>query len=165
MPSKANKKGLSFVEIIVSVVIITFLVMSVMMSFNVGNNAWHTEMALLDLQQGTRLALDGMSREIRQGENVNVAGANSMISFNMEGTSKTIHYYLWIDNKIYRDLANQSCIVTWDGNLCKTLANDISVLTFDKTGDAVKIVVESVKTSRGRTYNFSLAEIVKLRND
>lgn len=156
-------KGLTLVEVIISAVILGFIALSIYGVLSVGDMTWRTEMGLMRLQQEARLAMDGMTREIRQSKSsyITISGTagNQRIDFKIydPDTSSTysISYYL-NGNQIIRE---------HPAGVTKVLARDINSLSFSLSSDEVSVSITAQKSERGRPLQFSLKEIVKLRNE
>ena len=159
MRQSRKKSAYTFVEMIVSAIILTFIIASILAVLNVGDKMWHSEIVMGELQQNVRLAIDGMAREIRQTTNINApaAGANAAsISIDLSGASDDIEYSLNGSNQIIRE---------HPAGTNKILAHNIVSLDFDRVdGNNVIINVQASKTFKGRVLTFSLSEKVRLRN-
>ena len=157
-------KGFSVVEIVVSVLILTFLVAGIFMVLNVGDMSYDTDMGLIHLQQQARLAMDGMTRELRQADiSADPDGADS-ITFN---APLALNPTQWIGPITYQLDSNQNQIIrTLAGVPNKILGNNISSLSFDLIGDNLDIELTcQITTTRRRDLSLSLKEKVRLRNE
>lgn len=168
--------GFTLVEILVSVAIMSFIVAGIFAVFYVGETTWHQDMGLVDLQQAARLAMDGMTREIRQSKSespsrvMSISADKSGITFYIPGYSDPIIYSLG-NNQVVREhpinitkiLANNAGSLSfclWDGvDCCDPASENCSNLK------VVQIQLGVTKTVRGRLLSFSLTEKVRLRNE
>jgi prepilin-type N-terminal cleavage/methylation domain-containing protein len=161
-------RGFSFVEVLVSILILGVVIAGICAVLNIGNIAWHTDMGLVDLQQEVRQAMDGMAREIRQ------AKIEQDRPLNISDEGKKIEFYIPTYNKITYFLQDNQIIREYAGET-KVLANDISDLCFcwDKTNGICKtdcsgfftIRMQADKQAISGPLSFSLIEEVGLRNE
>ena len=159
-------KGFSLVEILVSVLILSFLIAGIFMVLNVGDMSYSTDMGLIHLQQQARLAMDGMTRELRQADAdsiIDPEGADS-ITFN---APLALNPTQWIGPITYQLDANQNQIIrTLAGVPQKIVGNNISSLSFDKNDNILDIELTcQITTTRRRDLSLSLREQVRLRNE
>lgn len=176
---KNSFMGFSLVEILVSILILTFIAAGVFEIFILGDRTYFMDMGLLDLQQQARQAMDGMTREIRQTDNSDIIISNSTIEFIIPNniTSGSTTYYDPIDyyrngNNIMRehpvgtlkilasDINSLSfCCENSDGTVCDNNCNNRHIL---------KIQLSAQKTAKGKVVSFpvngTITEKVRLRN-
>lgn len=176
---KKSFMGFSLVEILVSILILTFIALGVFEIFILGDRTYFMDMGLLGLQQQARQAMDGMTREIRQSDNSDIIIGNSTIEFIIPNniTSGSTTYYGPIDyycngNNIMREHPV--------GTL-KILASDVNTLSFccensdgticDNDCDSrhiLKIQLSAQKIIKGQVVSFpangTITEKVRLRN-
>jgi prepilin-type N-terminal cleavage/methylation domain-containing protein len=155
--SQKTRQGLTLVEVLISVVILSFLVVAILTVLRVGEMNWREETALVSLQQDIRQSIDSMLKEIRQSNatDVTVSGGGTRIDFFIPDVSNAIAYYLTGDQIIREHPVGTT----------KVLANDINALTFTETGDTVIVQISATRLVSGRNVNFSLTEKVRLRNE
>lgn len=189
---KAGKKfyrnsltGFTLVEVLVTTVVLSLLLMGILAVLNSSDMTWNVDMGLVELQQQTRQAMAGMIREIRQAGSVNITTiipTQDSIDFSIPGScANCIRYYLDTNtDQILREYE--------DSNGSETtivLANNINVLNFCCKGGVdcfdcsgitiVEVQIKAQKTVKGRTIIFPvpgndpateeyLVERVKLRN-
>lgn len=159
--------GFTLVEILVAALILSFVAMGILAVLYVGDTSWHSGMAWLDLQQGVRSAVDGISREARGGNisTLSISANNTRVDFYLPGVSNAISYYL-SDSQLLRE---------HPAGTTKVLSNNIDEISFCCLGGAnctdcanansLNINITAEKTEKDRVYNFSLIEKVMLRND
>jgi len=151
------KKGLTLVEILISMLIFSFIMAGIFGILNIGNSTWSRDMALLELQQNTRLALSGMISEIRQANVLPAAGTS--ITFTMPSD-------IAVNPIIYRrDAATNQIIREHPAGVTKVIANNIYSLNFTPIGTkVVKIDIIARKTIGNNVIDFPMSEQVRLRN-
>ena len=167
------KKGFTFIEALVSIVIMAVIVTGIFAVLRVVSASWDIDMGLLELQQQARQAMDGMTREIRQakqqtGRLITITNAGKKLTFYIPGYTSSVNYDL-VGNRIIRE---------HPPNTTKVLANNVNDLSFccwaiggascgtDCTGlHFLKIQMSVSKTVRSRMLSYSLLEEVRLRNE
>lgn len=167
------RKGFTFIEILISVLILSSIIAGVLAILTIGQKTWDDNSGLLDLQQQTRACVNGMVNEVRQAAVVPAPSNNgSKIVFTIPTDitptySQDIAYYLC--NDTYPCNLCNNCIIREHpaGNL-KIIANDIDSLNFSLIGTKVlQIQVKAKKTVKQRVITFPqepLTEKVRLRN-
>lgn len=167
-------KGLTLIEILIAAVLVTILMAGILTVLNTANLSWYQDMGLVDLQQGARFAMDGMTREIRQAD-----PARSM-AIGAGGDSLQFYIADYTDPIIYT-LNGSQLIREHPVGVNKILANNVSVLGFcwaqnatsciltRGQSDVLQAQLRVSKIVRQRTLTFPLAgplvEEVKLRNE
>ena len=127
----------------------------------VGQRAYDADLGVLDLQQQARLAMDRMTKELRQAKGITVVSASEM-TFNIPAATYgdpdigLITYYL--------DTTNSRAMREYPSGTLKVMGNDVSGLTFTKSSDVLTIQLDCAKTVNNRDVAFSLRERVRLRN-
>jgi len=163
--------GFTLVEVLVATVVLSLLFMGALAVLRISDMTWNADMGLIGLQQQARQAMDGMVREIRQADSVNITTITPTqddIDFSIPGLgANRIRYYLDINtDQIFREYPDGSGL---DATI--VLANNIITLKFSGS-DPVQIQLRAQKTVRGRTITFpgtvtvpeNLIERAKLRN-
>ena len=174
-------KGLTLIELMVSVVILSFLTLCIFSLLNIGDLSWRTDMGLLDLQQQARQAMHGMVRELRQGINTSVNNVTitngTMIEFYVYNVTNSIAYYLQQDRIIREHPSGTTRVLATDIDsisfCCCQQDTDCdpsecnSNCTFPGSPNAadIKIHITAGKTVKFRNLSFDLTEKVKLRNE
>jgi len=156
-----NKTSLTLVEILVSVFILAIIVLSVTSLLYLGDLNWRRGSILLELQQKARLAMDRMSRELRQAQSssISITNEGKNISFSipdLSGGTYDITYYL--------DTNSNQIIREYPEGTTKILGNNVSSLDFSLSGDTLTITLQVSKSLRQTPLSFVLKEKVKLRN-
>jgi prepilin-type N-terminal cleavage/methylation domain-containing protein len=166
-------RGFTLIEIVVSTFILSLLIAGIFTVLYLGDLSWRQDLALLDLQQGSRLVMEGMSRELRGGKpsSISITLEGKKITFSIKGLSQPISYYLNDDNQIVRE---------YPPNTTKIIANNIENLDFCCLGGSdcydcshahsVKIKLKAHKKVKQKDIWFPfqdkfLIQKVRLRND
>ncbi|TAN61784.1 hypothetical protein EPN16_02850 [bacterium] len=151
------KEGFTLVEILISAAIALFVVLGVYAVLNIGNATWFTDMGMLDLQQEARLAMDGMTREIRQSSSsgMSITNVGEKVEFYIPDVASSISY----------SLQNNQLVREHPAGTEKVLSGDLTSLNFSLASDIVTIQLILGKTAQSRNLSFSLTEKVRLRNE
>lgn len=157
MKTNVTKNGFTLVEVLISTAIALFVVLGIYAVLNIGNITWFTDMGMLDLQQEARLAMDGMTREIRQSSpsGISITNGGEKAEFYIPDVADGISYFL----------RNNQLVREHPAGTEKVLANDLTSLNFSLASDTVTILSTFGKTAQNRNLSFSLAEKVRFRNE
>lgn len=122
-----NKKGLSLIELMVVIAILSLIILGLVTFFTGGVRSWITGQNQLSAQRNARQAMDRMVREIREASNIIDSSTSSKINFNTPWSTNLI--YSWSGNK-------------WDPILEGTnpLINNVQSVTFtyfDNSGNSI----------------------------
>ena len=118
------KRGFTLVEILISALILILITMAIVMIFNIGDKVFFNDSGLIDLQQDSRQAMDGMIREIRQ------AKQEALRPLSVTNNGGTVTFFIPnITNSISYSLQNGQIIRTHSG-ATEVLANNIATLSF-----------------------------------
>lgn len=151
------KKGFTFVEFLITVVLFSMISAGVAQIFTLGNSVYSVEMTLADLQSHARNAMDRMVREIRASSSVTVTVINSdsdRITFTTPAAT---------DIKYYR--SNNLLVREYPAGTTKNIASNVARLKFTLTGSILKIDLRADQTTLGRPLTYSLSQKVRLRNE
>lgn len=180
-------KGFTLVEISVSALILSLIVVGIFAVLNVANISWYSDMGLVDLQQQVRRAMDSMVNEIRESKSseITFADGNTKIIFKIAPSVYgdpwvgPINYYRDINDTNSDGVTNQ-IIREYPQNTRRTLANGITALSFSLNQDVitgkylVEILLAAKKTVQEKELCFpapcedpqkTLKETVRLRNE
>jgi len=151
-----HMRGFTLVEILISAAILSIVIMSVFGILRVGELSYSSDLGLLDLQQEARIALDGMSREIRQAQagTVAISAGNTRVDFRIPNVVNQISYYL-LNNQVIRE---------HPAGIRKVLSNDVGNLIFSLANRIVRVQLGLAKVVRRVPLAFTLTEEVRLRN-
>lgn len=157
-----NKRGISFVEILVSVAIFSFILAALLSSFSAGNVSWTKMDANVTTQGQARLALSKLTQELREGDNLNISqGAGSLIlTFDrtIDGQLQQVTYS-WSNSGTS---ANQ--LIRQDLDETNIVARDVSAFSATESGNSVTVDITTSKNSnQGGTNTFFLKGKVTLR--
>ena len=183
-------KGFTFAEILISVALIAFIMIAIYEVLIVAQRSWHTDTGMVDLQQGSRKAMDAMTREIRQSASSQVDIDGSEITFKMlepdgeDWLDEDIKYYL--DSADANDDGkNNQILREYPDGEYEVVADDIDTLSFcfiqddgsceeGAASDIVRIQIKARKAVYSREVCFPapcdddsrvLQEKVRLRNE
>ncbi len=160
--SLMNNRGLSFVEILMSVAIFSFVLAALLSSFSAGNLSWTKVDANVLTQSQARLVLSRLTQELREGDTPNIVqDANSVVlTFN-----RTIDGLLQVVTYSWRDTgANAFQILRQDLGGSNIIAQNISAFSLSQSGNSLTVNVTASKNSnQGGINTFSLQGKVTLR--
>lgn len=161
-------KGLSLLEVLITILIFSFIIVAIYMVLDIGNLTFSTDIALLDLLQQSRLGMSWMVKDIRQASPSSIViTGGSRIDFNIPNIPNepiAISYYL--DNgQLIRESPSGSgerrIVANYINSLCffcNTCADNCS------NPNTLQIEVGAYKVAaNGRAYAFSLKQKVTLR--
>lgn len=166
---KGRVGGFTFLEIMVTTLILSILTAGVFFVVLISDKVYHMDTALLDLQQFTRRALDEMVEELRAADTIVIPAGLNSITFN--GTlGSGINYFRDAQNKLIRQ---------YPTGTFRTIAGHISALSFcwchgancstcnstSAGSELIQIQLTSTNTIRGRVISFPMKGQVKLRNE
>ncbi len=179
---KKKDRGFSLIEILVSMLILTFITIGIYGVLNLGEKTFFSDMGLIDLQQQVRQSMDGMIRELRQSDSsdITIRLDRDKITFRFPSSISPIAYYPDIE---YEKVGAQ-IIRSHAGNVT-ILANDINSLDFCcchdgsicdpalcdedcSNADVLQVQLSANKTVNRRAVFFpsngAVTEKVRLRN-
>ncbi|RJO63968.1 MAG: hypothetical protein C4540_05285 [Candidatus Omnitrophota bacterium] len=155
--------GFTLIELLLVAVLFVFLISGIFLVLDVGEKTWNYDLGILDLQQYARNAMDGMVRELRQARSNNITITNitlnsTRIDFKMpyNATNTTVSYFLNGTQIIREQPTGSNCVSVWDGNRCRILAQNITVLNFGRSGNVVDVQLRAEKSARGRWLYYPL---------
>lgn len=168
---RVKRSAFSLAETMVSVGLLSFILASFFAVWYVWETSWFVDMGLLDLQQGSRRAMDGMVRELRGSEtkDITIGAAGDSIVFSLpQISSNTVSYY--------RDAASRRLVREHPAGNAVAMTGDVSDIDFccmhgascttDCSGStALRITLNVSKTAKKKPLTFSLVEKVRLRNE
>lgn len=170
--------GFSLIEILVSILILTFITIGIYGVLNIGEKTLFTDMGLIELQQQVRQSMDGMAKELRQNDHsdITITNAGERIVFRIPRniSRSDIQYY----QNIEYEKVNTQIIRRHAGN-DTILANDINSLNFCcwhggacdascSNADILQVQLSANTTVNRRAVFFpssgTITEKVRLRN-
>ena len=157
-------KGFTLVEVLVCVLILSFLVLGAFSVLHIGETTCNTDLGLLDLQQQARLAMDGMIRELRQTDAARINFISDYeITFSVPPATVGSD---WIGPiRYFLDSTENQIIREHPAGTEKIVANDVNSLSFALNGDILNIQLTCAKRVLNRDLAFYLEEGVRLRNE
>ena len=158
-------KGFILVEFLVSMLILGFIMAGIYGVLYVSGDTYNTSLGLVDLQQQARLAIDGMTRELRQTKVAKIDDSRfpEEITFDIPPENFGDE---WIESiRYYLDAANNRIIREHPVGMEKIVANNVSGLIFSLDDNVLDIRLTCAKGSPQRDLSFELKEQVRLRNE
>ncbi len=154
-----NTSAMTLIEIMVALLIFSFVVNGVYTAFMVGNRSWLIQMNNVALQQEVRGALFFMAKELREANSIFITKDSESITMNFRRPKIGVVSYAWS-----RSGTNTNQIVRQNNSNIKILARDISSLSFTYLKNAVLIDITATKAPTvGAKNSFHLKEKVALR--
>ena len=150
-------KGFTLVELLVTTLIFSFMLMCFYSVLNVGRTHYFIDIGLIDLQEQERNALDRIVREVRASSATTITTISSTsdrISFNIPG-STGIQYFLSGAQLIRQD----------PNGLQRIIAYNITRLKFTATGTLLQIQLQADQTVLSKALSVAMTEEVRLRNE
>ncbi len=150
---------MSLVEVMVGTVIFMSMMAGAYAAFLTGNRSWSTYENNVALQREARGAILAMVPELREAESIVItqSSGSSTISFSTETLGSVS--YSWSNSG-----GNANKIIRTVGSATRTLAQNISALSFTNSSSAILVDLTATKTpSLGAATSFSLKEKVALR--
>jgi len=166
--STRQRTGFTFVEVLITALILSFMFAGIYAVLNIGNKNFPEEMGLLDLEQQVRLGGEWLQKDLREVINsssltvTNPGACNGEISFSTPNKSQL---------KYYRDLSDANgdgrvnqIIREYPAGTRSVKANDISCLEFQLLqNNLLQIKIDANKTVMQKPFSFSLTEKAKIR--
>jgi prepilin-type N-terminal cleavage/methylation domain-containing protein len=169
-----SESGMSLVEVMVTVVIFSFVLGAIYTVLNTGEAAWETNKTRIELQQETRKAMDWMINDLRQAGNSSIVDVpadglttHHQITFKTPSTvtNGTIQ---WNASSIVFALNGTNLRRTLGAGTPKIIAQNISSVTFRRqatSSNIVEITITSQKTSaKGLVVQYPFSFNVRIRN-
>jgi prepilin-type N-terminal cleavage/methylation domain-containing protein len=162
-------KGFTLFEILVVVLILTFVIGGMYGVLNISTTNYDTNLVSLNLQRQVRQGMSWLTKEIRQANvsTINItsdANNNNIITFNTPAATGVKYYVLLSSDGVWQ------LVREYPTNTKIKRANDITGLSFPAiVGNLQKVTLTASKTffsgGKQRTLTFSLTEQVKVRNN
>lgn len=148
-----KSRGFTLFEVLIVAVILSVMSFSIFAIMNVANVNYAVDLGLLNLHQQARQAMEWIIKEARQASLVTITNGNA-ISINTPSATG-IQYYL----------SNNSLVRKNPNGITRTIANNISGLTFSQVGKMLTVSVTANNTVLLKPLTFSLTQVVRLRNE
>ncbi|MFA5038339.1 MAG: prepilin-type N-terminal cleavage/methylation domain-containing protein [Candidatus Omnitrophota bacterium] len=186
-----GRKGFTLIEIVISTAILTGILAMVYMIYGSGKDLYETKIYQTDMQAQGRLAMDGMTRELRLATRTSTQNPSPNAVIPSSPNNKQIHFYLprmangtavldtdgdleWDTNNMirYQYVPGQKELRRNEGGNPVVLARNVTDVQFFDTGidpslglQELKIILSLTRTTpRQRVINLNLTSIVRLRN-
>ncbi|MBU1044159.1 MAG: hypothetical protein KJ915_07160 [Candidatus Omnitrophica bacterium] len=155
-------KGFTLVELMVSVLIMTGMVIGLLAAFEVGRNVYDSNQGLMEKQRIIQQTMGAIVKEIRQSKlaDITISNGNTRIDFiiptsvNPLTNSSNIRYSI-LNNQIVREHP--------PGNQ-QVLAINVDSLMFDLSGNLLEIEIQARISLRTGDMLFTVKEKVSLRS-
>lgn len=86
------EKGLSLVELLVTLAIISFIIMAVYTFYLAGLKGWQRSLDQIESQQSARIAMDKIIRELLYAYELSLHDNDREIRFKIKGDSRTLRF-------------------------------------------------------------------------
>lgn len=94
MNFKHSEKGLSLIELVVTLAIISFIIMAIYTFYLAGLKGWQRSQDQIESQQSARIAMDKINRELRYAYEISLHDHNREIRFKIKRDSRTLRFRL-----------------------------------------------------------------------
>ena len=154
-----NLKGMTLVEMMVTVVLFSFIVAASVTVFAAGNSTWNNYEASIATQREARNALTMLTKDLREASSISITQDSSSATLSFSRPVIGSVTYTWsaaggTPKKIIRQ--NQS--------VTRIVAQDISNLAFTDNGSNIVVNITSSKVAvNGPTCTFNVKEKVAIR--
>ena len=161
-----NTEGFTVIETFVSIILLSVVLIGAYGVLITGNNIFITDIALLDMQQQTRNAIDRIVREARPASSQTITiNYNSTTNDYLQIISPTTPAAGSPARGVQYYLSGTNLIREYPTGTIKKVASNISLLKFTLTGSLLQIQVRAGKTIYTKVISFPLIEQVRLRNE
>ena len=150
-----NQKGVTLIELMVVVVVLSLIILGLVTFFTGGVRSWITGQNQLSAQRNARQAIDQMVREIREGNNFTIGPGNNNVTIS----------YLSSFGKNPVTFKLSGTVIEREVNLVSSpMINSVKTLSFDST-DASKVhILLEVDVDNDDNPDITLNTDVNLRN-
>ena len=87
-----GEKGLSLIELLVTLAIISFIITTIYTFYLAGLQGWQRSLDQIESQQSARIAMDKIIRELRYAYEVSLDEQNQEVRFKIKGDSRTLRF-------------------------------------------------------------------------
>ena len=156
-----NIKAMTLIEIMITVVIFTFITGALYAAFTVANRSWITYSNNVTLQREARGALFAMTKELREASGILITKEEESIRINFNRPSVGIVSYIWSNNG-----KNANKVIRQQQSNTRVLASNISFLSFEYLeNNAILVDITATRVPMmGQPTDFNLKEKVALRS-
>ena len=149
-----NQKGVTLIELMVVVVILSLIILGLVTFFTGGVRSWITGQNQLSAQRNARQAIDQMVREIREGNNFTIGPSNSVTISYLSSFGKNPVTFKLSGTVIEREVNSVS----------SPMINSVKTLSFAST-DASKVhILLEVDVDNDGNPDITLNTDVNIRN-
>jgi type II secretory pathway pseudopilin PulG len=160
-------RAFTLIEAMVSMFILGVIIAGILAVATVGQMTVNMNMGLLDIQQPVRQSIDGMIRELRQGDpnSLAVAPGGGRIDFSIPGISNGISYYIQNSQIIREHPVGTTKILVNNATLFRACCNHGATCDENCVNTkVVEITLQGTKLVRNTPVTFNLREKVRLRH-
>jgi prepilin-type N-terminal cleavage/methylation domain-containing protein len=140
-----GKQGITLVELVVSMAVMSIVVMIAFGMYSSVSNSWNMGIRRFEIQQSVRIASEILTKEIRSAYSAVITQNSLQLK---QPKNKNLSFYL-----------SGSQIIRKSGNIGNPVANNIKNLEFSKEGQIVKIRIKA----QLEDVSFSLTTAATLR--
>ena len=150
-------RAFTLIEILFATFIVMLIAGAIYVITSIAMVSWDSSRGKLEVVQELRAAMDGMTRESRQGKlsSLSVQDNGARLNFAIPDINSTISYYV----------QNNQLIREHPPGTTQVLANNVNYLNFSMNSTELQIRIQANKAIKGAAHVFSLIEGVKLRNE
>lgn len=155
-------KGFTIVELLVSILIMTGMIIALFAAFEAGRNVYDSNQALIEKQRIIQQTLGSMVKELRQAKlaDIAISSANTRIDFIIPRTVNP----LTLSSNIRYSIANNQIVREHPPGNQQVLAVNIDLLTFTLSGNLLEITIQARVRLRSGDMVFPCKEKISLRS-
>ncbi len=157
------KKGITLIELIIVIVLLSILVGFVSWVFVVGLRSWSSGKDRADIRQSSNLALERMVRELSQASSFTIAQAGQVkfvADLDDDGTDETVTFSV-SNSELISDIDGTATVLAPDVQAFGLLYRDLNnvIMTFPISGgdrDNIRVIIISLTLNKvDETINLS----------
>ena len=157
------KKGITLIELIIVIVLLSILVGFVSWVFVVGLRSWSSGKDRADIRQSSNLALERMVRELSQASSFTIAQAGQVkfvADLDDDGTDETVTFSV-SNSELFSDTDGTATVLAPDVQAFGLLYRDLNnvIMTFPISGgdrDNIRVIIISLTLNKAdETINLS----------
>jgi len=155
-------KGFTLVELMVSMLIMTGMVITLFAAFEVGRNVYDSNQGLMEKQRIIQQTMGAMVKEIRQAKlaDITVSNGNTQIDLIVP---KTVNP-LTNSSNIRYSISNDQIVREHPPGMQQILAINVDSLTFNLSGNLLEIEIQARVRLRTGDMVFTVKEKISLRS-
>ena len=156
-----GKKGFTVVELLIASSIVVITLAIILLIYISTNRSFKFGQAILNSEADLRLAMDQLTKDIRQAENI----SPDTVTLPISGNEFVVIIPLSISNNITYALSSDKLTRTISGSTSRLIAVDVSEVEVSViTGNTVTITLSSTKTVFDNPHTRTLTSKVTMRN-